>query len=231
MAATTPGRRTARTTGRGARLVDDVRAAWRRHGRSLREPGFWAVSTYALGQAASRAHALPVRALGSAAYGALSLGLRWFSGIELNREATIGRDLHLVHGWNIKVHPETVIGDRVGLMHDVTLGTTPERPRPPTIGSDVFIGAGARVLGDVIIGDGARIAANSLVVTDVPPGATAIGVPARVLRYTGRGEGGRSEGSRGEGDRRQRERRLRMVRVAVERRVSFSDRRRPTHAG
>ena len=57
------------------------------------------MSTYALGQAASRAHALPLRALGSATYGALALGLRWLSGIELNREATIGRDLHLVHGW------------------------------------------------------------------------------------------------------------------------------------
>lgn len=202
------------------RLLDDLRSAWRQHGRTMREPGFWAVSTYAIGQAASRAHALPLRALGSATYGALSLGLRWLSGIELNREATIGRDLHLVHGWNIKVHPQAVIGDRVGLMHDVTIGTTPERPRPPTIGSDVFIGAGARVLGDVVIGDGARIAANSLVLTDVPPGATAIGVPARVLRYNGRAEN----------DRRDRERRMRVVAVDVERRVSTADRRRSTPA-
>ena len=197
------------------RLVEEVRAAWVRHGRTLREPGFWAVSTYALGRAAAHSSSLPLRALGNAAYGALSTGLRFMSGIELNREATIGRDLHLVHGWNVKVHPATVLGDRVGLMHDVTLGTTPERPYPPRIGNDVFVGAGARVLGDVVVGDGARIAANSLVLSDVPPGATAIGVPARVLRYNGRSEG----------DRRARDRRLRVVPVAVERRVADDDRR------
>jgi serine O-acetyltransferase len=197
------------------RLVDEVRAAWVRHGRTLGEPGFWAVTTYALGRAAKRSSFLPLRALGGAAYGVLSTGLRFTSGIELNREATIGHDLHLVHGWNVKVHPATVLGDRVGLMHDVTLGTTPERPYPPTIGNDVFIGAGARVLGDIVVGDGARIAANSLVVSDVPPGATAIGVPARVVRYNGRTEG----------DRRARDRRLRVVPVVVDRRVADDDRR------
>jgi serine O-acetyltransferase len=163
-----------------------VRAAWVRHGRTWREPGFWAVANWALGRASSDARFSPARALGSAAYGALSLSLRLVVGIEVNRETTIGRDLHLVHGWNVKIHPSTIIGDRVGLMHDVTLGTTPERPFPPTIGNDVFIGAGARVLGDIVVGDGARIAANSLVLSDVPPGATAIGVPARILHYDGR---------------------------------------------
>jgi len=78
-----------------------------------------------------------------------------------------------------------VIGDRVGIMHDVTIGTNLERPGTPVIGNDVFIGTGARILGGVKIGDGARIAANSVVLTDVPAGATAIGVPARVMQYTG----------------------------------------------
>jgi len=91
-----------------------------------------------------------------------------------------------VHGWNIKIHPESVIGARVGIMHDVTLGTNMERPGAPVIGDDVFIGAGARIIGGVHIGNGARIAANSLVIGDVPAGATAIGVPARVMQYTGR---------------------------------------------
>jgi serine O-acetyltransferase len=91
-----------------------------------------------------------------------------------------------VHGWNIKIHPDSVIGARVGIMHDVTLGTNMERPGAPVIGDDVFIGAGARILGGVHIGNGARIAANSLVIGDVPAGATAVGVPARVMQYTGR---------------------------------------------
>jgi serine O-acetyltransferase len=196
-------------------LFAELRGAWDRHGRTAREPGFWAVSAYAIGRAAARSSSLPLRALGAAAYGALSTGLRFVSGIELNREATVGSDLHLVHGWNVKVHPSTVLGDRVGLMHDVTLGTTPERPFAPKIGNDVFIGAGARVLGDVTVGDGARIAANSLVLSDVPPGATAIGVPARVLRYNGRSDA----------DRRGRDRRLRVVPVVVDRRGGGDDRR------
>jgi serine O-acetyltransferase len=194
--------------------LDELRAAWRRHGSTWREPGFWAVSTYALGRAAMRARSRPARVLGSALYGALSFGVKLTSGIELHREARIGRDLHLVHGWNIKVHPSSVLGDRVGLMHDVTLGTTPERPHGPTLGNDVFVGAGARILGDVVIGDGARVAANSLVLNDVPAGTTAIGVPAKVLRYTGRGEL----------DRRRGERRLRVIAVGVDRRAG-SERR------
>jgi serine O-acetyltransferase len=71
-------------------------------------------------------------------------------------------------------------------MHDVTIGTNMEREGVPVLGDDVFVGAGAKILGPVRIGSGARIAANSLVLQDVPEGATAIGVPARVLRYTGR---------------------------------------------
>ena len=71
-------------------------------------------------------------------------------------------------------------------MHDVTIGTNMDRPGVPRLGNNVFVGAGAKILGGISIGDGARIAANSLVVCDVPAGATAVGVPARVLQYTGR---------------------------------------------
>jgi serine O-acetyltransferase len=70
-------------------------------------------------------------------------------------------------------------------MHDVTIGES-DRRGVPVIGDDVFIGAGAKVLGPIRIGHGARVAANSLVIADVPDGATAIGVPARILSYSGR---------------------------------------------
>ena len=103
------------------------------------------------------------------------------TGVELERETEVGDDFRLVHGRMIAIHPTVVIGDRVGIMHGVTLGTNSDE-RAPTIGHDVFIGCHASVLGGVHVGDGARIAANSLVLTDVPPGALAIGVPARIVR-------------------------------------------------
>ena len=167
------------------KLVETLVSDYRRHGQSLRNLAFWGIATYRFGRWAGR---LPpgLRVVGGKVYGAMALVLEVASGIVIAREAEIGEDFHLVHSGNIKIHPRTVIGDRVGIMQDVTLGTTPDNCEAPTIGNDVFIGAGAKVLGAVKIGDRARIAANSLVISDVPPDTTAIGVPAKILRYTGR---------------------------------------------
>ena len=101
------------------------------------------------------------------------------TGVDLDRTTEVGEALHIVHGGMISIHPQTVIGDRVGIMHGVTLGTNMGKGAP-VIGDDVFIGCHASVLGRVTIGNGARIAANSLVISDVPSGAMAVGVPARV---------------------------------------------------
>ena len=166
-------------------ILDDLRADYRRHGGSLRNPAFWAIATYRFGNWADDLPG-PLRWVGGKVYGVSLLWVEMTSGILFNREVRVGADFHLVHAGNIKIHPGAVIGDRVGIMHDVTIGTTPERNGAPVIGNDVFIGAGAKVLGPVKIGDRARIAANSLVVSDVPPDTTAIGVPAKILRYTGR---------------------------------------------
>jgi serine O-acetyltransferase len=166
-------------------LVETLVSDYKRHGGSLRNMAFWAIANYRFGRWADQ---LPpgLRAVGGKVYGAVSFFIEATSGIILYRETQVGKDFHLVHAGNIKIHPQTVIGDRVGIMHDVTLGTTPDGCGVPTIGDDVFIGAGARILGSVKIGDRARIAANSLVISDVPPDTTAIGVPAKILRYTGR---------------------------------------------
>ena len=86
----------------------------------------------------------------------------------------------MIHPGMVCIHPRAVIGDRVGLMHGVTLGTSPTNPGYPTLGNDVFIGAHATILGGVKIGDGSHVAANSLVITDVPANSQAIGVPAKV---------------------------------------------------
>lgn len=167
-------------------MFDQVRADYRRHGSSLLNPTFWAIAVYRFGRWSLARRTRAARWITSKIYGLLFLGVELATGIKLNREAIVGEEFHLVHCGNIKVHPGVVIGNRVGLMHDVTLGTNMGRDGAPRLGDDVFIGAGAKVLGAVTIGDGARVAANSLVLSDVPPGATAIGVPARVMRYTGR---------------------------------------------
>jgi serine O-acetyltransferase len=168
-------------------LVETLKGDFRRHEASLKNPALWAVAVYRFGRFVNELPPGVTRSVASKAYGVMFLGVELTSGIVFNREATVGQDFHLIHWGNTKIHPGVVIGDRVGIMHDVTLGTTMEREGVPRIGNDVFIGAGAKILGPVKVGDGAIVAANSLVLSDVPPGATAVGVPARMLNYTGRG--------------------------------------------
>jgi serine O-acetyltransferase len=172
-------------------FLHDLYGDYVRHGSRTRNLAFWAIATYRFGNYANTLSP-PFKWAGGKIYGVLSLAVEMSSGIMLNREARVGKDLHLVHSGNIKIHPASVIGDRVGIMHDVTLGTGGDRDGAPVIGDDVFIGAGAKVLGPIKIGNRARIAANSLVISDVPPDATAIGVPAKVLRYTGSAHSARS---------------------------------------
>lgn len=169
-------------------MFDQIRADYHRHGSSLRNLAWWALVVYRYGVWSMERRSAAARLLTSKLYGLLMLVVEITSGIVLHREIQIGADFHLVHAGNIKLHPEVIVGDRVGIMQDVTLGTTPEREGAPVLGNDVFIGAGAKLLGPITIGDGARVAANSLVISDVPAGATAVGVPARVMRYTGRAE-------------------------------------------
>ena len=158
-------------------LADD----YGRHGSSLRHLGLWVVGNYHFGTWAARRESRLGRWVGKRLYAAASLLVELGTGCTIDRRTQIGDGLWLVHGGNTRIHPDVVIGERCQLMNDVTIGLGPDRPGVPRIGDDVFIGAGARILGPVTIGDGARIAANTLVITDVPPGATIIGVPGRPL--------------------------------------------------
>jgi serine O-acetyltransferase len=167
-------------------LRQDLQDDFERHGATMRNMAFWAVATYRIGNWANTLPG-PLSKVGGKVYGVMSLFVEATTGILLNREARIGKEFHLVHAGNIKIHPNAIIGDRVGIMQDVTIGEQGfGRDGAPVIGNDVFIGAGAKILGPITIGDRARIAANSLVVTDVPADSTAIGVPAKIMRYTGR---------------------------------------------
>lgn len=165
-------------------LWKQLRSDLARH-QSLRQPGFWLLANYRFGRWANELPQ-PLRTMGSALYGTMLTVGEFLLGSTLHRETTVGEGLHLVHAHGIMVAPSAVLGDRVGIMQDVTIGNAAERSGTPVIGDDVFIGAGAKILGPVHIGARARIAANSLVISDVPADATAIGVPAKVVRYTGR---------------------------------------------
>ena len=108
---------------------------------------------------------------------------RWLTGIEIHPGATIGRRVFIDHGMGIVIGETAEIHDDCTLYHGVTLGGTSWNAgkRHPTLGKGVVIGAGAKILGPILVGDGAKIGSNAVVVRDVPAGATAVGVPARIL--------------------------------------------------
>jgi serine O-acetyltransferase len=160
-------------------MLGDIRADYLRHGARLTNPAFWAVAVYRYGRWCLGLRG-PWGWITSRVYSALFLWIKMTTAIELNREVRAGEGLRLIHAGNIKVHPNAVIGDRCSLMHDVTIGTVPGNPGVPRIGDDVLIEEGAKVLGQLTIGNGARVGANSVVLADVPAGATALGVPAVV---------------------------------------------------
>ena len=108
---------------------------------------------------------------------------RWFTGIEIHPGARIGRRFFIDHGMGVVIGETAEIGDDCTLYHGVTLGGTSwdKGKRHPTLGSNVVIGAGAKVLGPITIGADARIGSNSVVLKDVPVGATVVGVPGRIV--------------------------------------------------
>lgn len=107
--------------------------------------------------------------------------------IEIHPGATIGRRLFIDHGTGVVIGETTIIGDDCTLYQGVTLGGTGKDTgkRHPTLGDHVMVGAGAKVLGPITIGDHSRIAAGAVVLSDIPENATAVGVPARVVRVGG----------------------------------------------
>ena len=112
---------------------------------------------------------------------------RHLTGIEIHPGAQIGRRFVIDHGMGIVIGETTEIGDDCLIYHGVTLGGTGKDhgKRHPTLGNNVMVSAGAKVLGPFKVGDGARIAANAVVLSEIPPQATAVGVPARVVRIAG----------------------------------------------
>ncbi len=118
---------------------------------------------------------------------AVSQWSRFWTGIEIHPGAQIGRRFVIDHGMGIVIGETAEIGDDVLLYQGVTLGGTgkDKGKRHPTIGNNVMVGSGAKVLGPFKVGDNARIAANAVVLKEIPEDSTAVGVPARVVRVAG----------------------------------------------
>lgn len=113
---------------------------------------------------------------------------RFWTGIEIHPGAKIGRRLVMDHGMGIVIGETAEVGDDCLIYHGVTLGGTGKDhgKRHPTIGNNVLIGCGAKILGPFKVGDNSRIAANSVVLTEVPDNATAVGIPAQIVRIAGK---------------------------------------------
>ena len=117
----------------------------------------------------------------------LSQRARHKTGVEIHPGATIGKGLVIDHGMGVVIGETTVIGDDCLIYQGATLGGTGKDhgKRHPTLGNNVMVGAGARVLGPFKVGDNSRIAAGAVVLTEIPPNSTAVGVPARIVRING----------------------------------------------
>ena len=112
---------------------------------------------------------------------------RMLTGIEIHPGATIGRRFFIDHGMGVVIGETTEIGDDVLLYQGVTLGGTgkDKGKRHPTLGNNVVVGTGAKVLGAISIGDNAKIGAGSVVVKSVPEGSTVVGIPGKIVRFWG----------------------------------------------
>lgn len=112
---------------------------------------------------------------------------RFLTGIEIHPGAILGAGILIDHGMGVIIGETAVVGDRITIYHGTTLGGTGNEKgvkRHPTVGNNVIIGSGAKVLGNINIGSNSKIGANAVVLNDVPEGATVVGVPAKVVKIS-----------------------------------------------
>jgi len=160
-------------------IFQTLRDDYVRHGRSATD-GFVSLEIYRYGRWAIGLRNPALRWVASKFYGVLKIFILNITKVWIPPETRIGRDFHIIHAeGSLSIHPEAVIGDRCGIMHNVTIGTN-MREGAPVIGDDVFIGVNSTVLGKIRIGDRVRIGANTAVTTNVPSDSIVIGSPARI---------------------------------------------------
>ncbi len=150
------------------------RRAW------LREQSYWAIALYRFGRRADRRRGL-ARWFSLRVYWLLYRVIETLTGISLSKDVKVGPGLRIHHFGNIIIHVDTVIGANCTLRHGVTLGNREDEGAAPVLEDNVELGCYAQVLGPVHVGKGAKIGAMSVVLHDVPAGATVVGNPARII--------------------------------------------------
>lgn len=174
------------------RLAEDIRTVLRRDPAArnmitvLGYPGLHAVCLHRMAHAfwSSR---LPPREFWKWIARGVSQWSRFTTGVEIHPGATIGRRFFIDHGMGVVIGETAVVGDDVLMYHQVTLGGTSMEKvkRHPTIGNNVLIGMGAKIVGAITVGDGCRIGANAVVNKDIPANCTVVGVPGRIVARDG----------------------------------------------
>lgn len=167
-----------------------IREDWEAHGRDWTKPGFRAIATYRFGVWRMKLHPRPVRAPFSVLYGWLYRRARNHYGIDLPYTVQLGRRVVIEHCGAVVIHGKVKIGDDCIVRQGVTIGVrSTDRPWDvPELGARVDIGAGAKILGKIRIGDRVQIGANAVVLRDLPAGAIAVGIPARIISMVEAGD-------------------------------------------
>ncbi|MGL6041571.1 MAG: serine O-acetyltransferase [Deefgea sp.] len=164
-------------------MFELIREDWQTYQRDPWRQGLWVMMVYRFGRWRYGIHNPLLRKIASIIYKWLKILSQILTGIDLPCETTVGRRLRIDHFGGIIISGDAIIGDDVILRHGVTLGLKHEGERgAPRLGHRVEVGAGAKILGDIHIGDDAKIGANAVVLMDVPAGAVAVGIPAKIIQ-------------------------------------------------
>jgi serine O-acetyltransferase len=158
-----------------------IKGDYVRHGRSLTEPAFVSLVIYRYGRWAIHRKNPVARWFANKLYGVFRVFILNITKVWIPPKTTIGEDFHIIHAeGSLSIHPNAIIGDRCGVMHNVTIGTN-MGDGAPVIGDDVFIGVNSTILGNIKIGDRVRIGANTAVSTNIPSDSIVVGSPAKVF--------------------------------------------------
>lgn len=161
-------------------LAKTLRGDYNRHGNTVLNAAFISLCVYRFGRWAIHRRRPFARWFACKSYGFVNLFVANLTKIWIPPQVTIGEDFHIIHAeGSLSIHPSVVIGNRLGVMHNVTIGTN-MTPGAPVIGDDVFIGVNSTVLGQIRIGDRVRIAANTAVTTNIPSDSIVVGSPAKI---------------------------------------------------